>query len=100
MSVPTLLVPGSLKVPDEPKVTPIDYIVNWVKTRMPEFGGRGGALADRILIVQSETGSGKSTVMPVYLFRILRDKDTHRGQKYIGPTVLCTQPRVLTARDL
>ncbi len=94
--LPTLLVPGSLKEGAEPYADkPIDWITGWVKRRMPEFGGRGGALSDRILIVKAETGSGKSTVMPVALFRIFRAKET-RGP-YHGPSVVCTQPRVLTA---
>ena len=67
---------------------------------MPEFGGKGATMADRVLIVQSETGSGKSTVLPVHVFRILRSEVAPRGQRYVGPSVLCTQPRVLTAIDL
>jgi hypothetical protein len=101
MAVPTLLVPGSLKVPEGAgAIAPVDYIVNWLKTRMSEFGGHGAELKDRVLIVKSETGSGKSTVLPVYVFRILRSEKTHRGLRYSGPNVLCTQPRILTAIDL
>ena len=99
MPEPTLLIKGSLKVPaDAGDVSPISYIVGWLKQHMPEFGGRGATMSDRILVVQSETGSGKSTVLPVYVFRILRS-ETARG-RYVGPSVLCTQPRVLTAMDL
>jgi hypothetical protein len=62
---------------------------------MPEFGGHSAALADRILIVRAKTGSGKSTILPVAVFRLLRSE--HSRQQYKGPGVICTQPRVLTA---
>jgi hypothetical protein len=64
---------------------------------MPEFGGRSASLADRILVVRAETGSGKSTTLPVAVFRILRSESTPAGRRYRGPGVICTQPRVLTA---
>jgi hypothetical protein len=101
-SLPTLLVAGRLRLADTTDtpaegLTPIDYITKWCKDRMPEFGGRTASMADRVLIVRAETGSGKSTVLPVALFRILRSKDAPAGVKYRGPGVICTQPRVLTA---
>jgi len=64
---------------------------------MPEFGHRGGSLVDRVLIVQAKTGAGKSTILPVAVFRLLRGEKTPPAQKYRGPSVICTQPRVLTA---
>ena len=103
MPLPTLLVPGGLRLAgagagaDSSKLAPLEYIQNWVRRRMPEFGGQGGALADRILIVRAETGSGKSTVLPVGLFRLLRAETAPARQRYRGPGVICTQPRVLTA---
>ena len=106
MSLPTLLVPGGLRLArgsadaDSSKLTPLAYIQNWVRRRMPEFGGQGGALADRILIVRAETGSGKSTALPVGLFRLLRAETAPARQRYRGPGVICTQPRVLTAISL
>ena len=100
MSVPTLLVPGSLLNPPL-KDVPIDYIISWIKKRMPQFGAKTSKkLSNRILIVKSKTGSGKSTALPVYLFRILRDEKTPARFSYRGRSVLCTQPRVLTARTL
>ena len=99
--LPTLLVPGSLKVPaGVPESTiPVQYIVDWVKQHSPDSGDKA-RLGDRILVVKSMTGSGKSTVLPVELFRILRGKETPRRQPYRGKSVLCTQPRVLTAITL
>lgn len=106
MSSPTLLVKGSLFLSDKAKMAkanrdlPINYIISWIKKRMPEYGYNKADLADRILIVRAETGSGKSTVLPVEIFRILRNKDTPISEKYTGKTVICTQPRVLTAVSL
>lgn len=96
---PRLLVPGSLRLPDgsAPSVAPIDYIIAWLRRRMPEFGHRGGELADRVLIIHAKTGAGKSTVLPVAVFRLLRGERTPPRQRYHGPSVICTQPRVLTA---
>lgn len=94
---PTLLVPGSIEGVSD---VPIDYIISWLKNRMFEFGSITASLNDRILIVQAKTGSGKSTVMPVSIFRILRNRDTPSNIIYKGQKVLCTQPRVLTAIEL
>lgn len=102
MPFPTLLVPGNLRhggrvITDE---RPIDTISRWIKNRMTiEFGAPPPrTLADRVLIVRSETASGKSTALPVFLFRILRSERSRIS--YRGPGVLCTQPRVLNARTL
>ncbi len=94
---PTLLIPGSIKGIDE---VPIKYIVSWLKNHMPEYGYNSATLDDRILVIQAMTGSGKSTVMPVEIFRILRNKETPLSVQYRGQKVLCTQPRVLTAIEL
>jgi len=94
---PTLLIPGSIKgYPD----LPINYIIGWLKNHMFEYGYNNASMNDRILVVRAETGSGKSTVMPVAIFRILRNKDTPGNIQYRGQKVLCTQPRVLTAIEL
>lgn len=102
MPLPTLLVPGSLTLPSGETVpgTPIDHITAWIRHRMPEFGSQPATVANRVLVVQSETGSGKSTVLPVSLFRILRSERNKAATRYSGPSVLCTQPRVLTAVSL
>lgn len=97
---PTLLVAGSLRLGAESVPSdeiPVEYITAWLRKRMPEFGGRSAELADRILVVRAETGSGKSTTLPVAVFRILRGASTPAGQSFHGAGVICTQPRVLTA---
>jgi HrpA-like RNA helicase len=96
---PTLLVPGSLR--GDPGAVPIDSITTWLRKRMPEFSGpTPTVLSDRVIIAKSETGSGKSTVLPAHVFRLLRDVRAPASQKYLGRSVLCTQPRVLTAMSL
>lgn len=100
--LPTLLVPGSLRLapgvpPPAPDETPVGYITAWLRARMPEYGGHTAALADRILVVRAKTGSGKSTILPVAIFRILRSEKTPARIRFRGAGVICTQPRVLTA---
>ena len=97
---PTLLVSGSLRLGarGEPSdEVPVRYITAWLRKRMPEYGSHTARLADRVLVVRAETGSGKSTTLPVAVFRILRSENTPARQRYQGPGVICTQPRVLTA---
>lgn len=99
MGFPTLLQAGQLKA--HPEEVPVDYIVRWLKRRMAEFGGAPPeSLADRVLIVRSETGSGKSTALPVHVFRLLRGEKTEKRVRLAGPGVICTQPRILTAQTL
>lgn len=74
---------------------PVTIISDWIKKRMPEYGAPlGRSLNDRVLLVEAKTGSGKSSAMPVELYRILRGPDK---KEYYGPGVLVTEPRVLTA---
>ena len=100
MTTPTLLIKGSLKLGsalvsnDE---VPITYITGWVKKRMSEYGTVESSMKNRVLIIKAETGSGKSTVLPVAMFRILRGEKTPITKKYRGQNVICTQPRVMTA---
>lgn len=94
MSKPTLLVKGNLvsqrNDPKEQKelneIVPIDYIMDWFKKRKYLSG-----MENRILILKSDTGSGKSTAFPATLFDNFYEK---------GTTILCTQPRVLTAIEI
>lgn len=105
--LPTLLTPGSLVIHSEKtnssiksNEVPIKYITAWIRTKMPEFGSFSPSPKTRILIIRAETGSGKSTTLPVAIFRILRSENTPAKQKYTGPGVICTQPRVLTTISL
>jgi len=104
MGKPTLLVPGKLRGKagaENPGTVPINYIIEWIRKRMPEFGGAPPRVpADRVLIVKSETGSGKSTVLPAYIFRLLRSEKTESRIRLGRGGVICTQPRILTAQTL
>jgi len=104
--LPTLLVKGKLQLYDEnnelyyePDLVPVDYIVNWIKHRSSRFGSNTDTIKDRILLVNAETGSGKSTVMPSEIFRLFRNKISSENEKS-QVRVICTQPRVLTAIDI
>lgn len=98
MSKPTLLEPGNLYIKGKlvESEVPVEYIIRWIKDHLEEFGHSDAALKDRILVVKSETGSGKSTVLPVEIFRLMRDKSTSIDVRYTGKSLICTQPRVLT----
>jgi len=89
---PTLEVAGSLiantpdKQKDLDKLIPREYIMKWFEERTNLVG-----LKNRILILKSDTGSGKSVSIPPYLFK----------QFFDGKRSICvTQPRVLTAMEI
>ena len=103
--LPTLLVKGNLMLHDgtdfepEPDITPIDYITGWIKKRSPKFGSEKFEAKDRVLMVQAETGSGKSTVMPTEIYRLFRNK-LSSSEERSKARVICTQPRILTTIDI
>lgn len=94
---PTLLKKGSLVAnnPDDQKAldnqVPLNYIMAWFKLNMDSTG-----INHRILVLKSDTGSGKSTAFPAQLFESFFKKG--------GGGIACAQPRVLNAvsivRDL
>jgi len=93
--MPTLLVKGSLKSykgeADQRELDqwlPVDYISNWFTTRLSQTGTE-----NRLLILLSETASGKSTALPpVLTIKFVLGNDNPKA-----PGIICTQPRVLTA---
>lgn len=93
MSLPTLLIKGNLRTIDnDPKdkkkldeFVPLEYILEWFRTRLGRVG-----VKERVMILKSETASGKSTAFPPALYRTFVKNDTTRG-------IICTQPRVMTA---
>ena len=96
---PTLLKKGSLLSNDAnielqkslDKKVPLEHIMEWFKTNM-----NSNSIANRVLVLKSDTGSGKSTAFPARLFEVFFKKG--------GGGIACAQPRVLNAvsivRDL
>lgn len=75
---------------------PIEYIVNFVRDRLPESKGINPKIlakcaGDRILLLKSYTGSGKSMV-PVYMHNAFFES--------LHKSVACTEPRVLTTIEI
>ncbi len=94
MGLPTLLKKGNL-IPamGESKdfldtFTGIEYILNWFDTKI---GKEPKDNSDRFVVVESQTGSGKSTVMPTELYLKFQDKIKN---------IIVTQPRVATTVDI
>lgn len=94
--LPTLLTPGNLNVrkaiPGMDMSTPMAYLESILKSKMFEHGGKSTSVADRIYLVEAKTGSGKSTTMPVVVYRLLNKAEKN--------SVIVTQPKVLTAQDI
>ncbi len=99
MSKPTLYTKGNLKVPNQDTdlsdEIPIEYISNWIKIRLPEFGDMLPTIDNRIAIIQSGTGSGKSTAMPVALYRLFRNI-SDKSNLYPNVKIVVTQPSIIT----
>jgi HrpA-like RNA helicase len=75
----------------------IDYIMNFIGDRIPIIPGgvakiSARSIGDKVIVLKSDTGSGKSTVMPPFLY----EKFQERTRKNIA----VTQPRILTAIDI
>ncbi|MCK9602811.1 MAG: hypothetical protein M0R66_00310 [Candidatus Omnitrophica bacterium] len=69
------------------KHVPYEYIIGWLRERE----GRQG-VANRVLVIQSGTASGKSITIPSEIYGALV-----RGRYVSGGGIICTQPRVITA---
>jgi HrpA-like RNA helicase len=92
---PTLFIKGKLASPNgDPKLKreldewiPLEYVIEWLRSRLNKTG-----IENRVLILKSETASGKSTAFPPELYKALV-----RGTGDRAPGIICTQPRVMTA---
>jgi len=94
MSLPTLLkrdviIPHMKEKKDEiQNITGIDFVMNWFGNRINN-PNKIKSISDRIVILKSATGSGKSTVLPTELYL--------RFNKEMRKSIIVTQPRILTA---
>ncbi|MGL5934503.1 MAG: DEAD/DEAH box helicase [Cetobacterium sp.] len=72
----------------------IEYIMQFIekitRSTPSKYDAKGKlAIGSKVIILKSDTGSGKSTVLPVYLFNSFPGKD-----------IIVTQPRILNAVDI
>jgi HrpA-like RNA helicase len=75
----------------------IDYILEFISKRVPPKKGSTPKIkpkkyGDKVIILKSDTGSGKSTILPAKLYNTFFNQS--------GRNILVTQPRVLTAVDI
>lgn len=90
MGLPTLLKKGALRPGMGEKqeyldtFIAIDYIMSWFEKRIDNATD----INDRVIIMESATGSGKSTTFPSELYL--------RFNKLLKGNIICTQPRVVT----
>lgn len=96
MSGPTLFQKGKLEAhshsPKQAELdqhVPLDYIMDWFAKRLKS----SKSPADRIMVLRSSTGSGKSTVIPPEFFHRFFEETRRRN-------IACTQPRVLTSIEI
>lgn len=73
---------------DISNITGIDFLMNWFEKRIYNLN-KYNTISDRIIILKSATGSGKSTVFPTEFY--------FRFNKTLKKNILVTQPRILTA---
>lgn len=94
MPLPTLALRGNLRpYKDDPEekarldaFVPVEYVIDWFRQRLNLTG-----VAARVLVLKSETASGKSTMFPPELYKaMVHARGSKRG-------IICTQPRTLTA---
>jgi HrpA-like RNA helicase len=105
-NLPTLLRPGYIVIPKHvserekriiENTISIDYILNIISQKIPtEAHGpikmRPKDFGDKVILLKSDTGSGKSTVLPAKLYTSFFER-TRKN-------IIVTQPRILTAIDI
>lgn len=92
----TLLNKGSLvphmgeKQSDLDKLIPINYIMDWIGSKLD--AKKATSMSDRVIILESKTGSGKSSSIAPNIY--LRFFNKYRKR------IIITQPRVLTTVEI
>lgn len=94
MPLPTLMLKGKLRPPTDDdtikkildEYVPLEYIMKWFYDRLKLSGA-----ANKVLILKSETASGKSTALPPEIFK----KFVYNNP--LARNIICTQPRIITA---
>jgi HrpA-like RNA helicase len=105
MTLPTLLQNGFVVPPKGSTarekallktVRGIDYIIDFISDRITVGGDvpkiRSRSLGDRVIVLKSQTGTGKSTVIPPFIYEAFQTR--------LKKNIAVTQPRVLTAIDI
>lgn len=106
MPPPTLLRKGFLIPPKNASASltekmnntvPIEYILDFLNDMTPSQRGgeprkKAKHFGEKVIVLKSSTGSGKSTALPANLFK--------RFGTRVGKNFVITQPRVLTAIDI
>lgn len=74
----------------------VDHITNFISDRVPMSRGitakiQPRSFGDKVIILKSDTGSGKTTVLPPFLYEVFQTR--------INKNIAITQPKVLTAVD-
>lgn len=97
---PTLMLKGSLREvfyknkligPDQKHLddfVAIDYIMGWLEKKLARTG-----VENRVLILKSTTGTGKSTAFPATIFYTFFEKLNRRN-------IAVTEPRIFNAKDV
>ena len=74
----------------------IEYILDFISDRIVDKSGnikkKPKCVGDKVIILKSGTGTGKSTVLPPFLYKLFNDR--------VKRNIAVTQPRVLTALDI
>jgi HrpA-like RNA helicase len=103
--LPTLLRPGFIVPPSDmsdsdrkmlASTVSIDYILKVIGNKIPKSRGSSIKIppkkyGDKVILLKSDTGSGKSTVLPAKLYETFFEQTKKN--------IAITQPRILTAVD-
>jgi HrpA-like RNA helicase len=99
--MPTLLEKGYIVPPDDmserekevlKNTVSIDYLISFISDRVKPAKIAPTGLGSRLIVLKSGTGTGKSTVLPPYLYKTFVER--------LRKGIVITQPRVYNAVDI